>query len=422
MLNNRRGYSLVLYLLLPFLLLRLAWRGWRQRAYWRHVGERFGFYPQPVTGPVLWLHAVSLGETRAAVPVVRRLLERYPNHRVLITHMTPTGREASLELFGERILRCYLPYDFPFAVRRFLNHFRPRLGLIMETEVWPNLIHECAVRTIPVALINARLSERSFGRYRRRFGLVHDTLGALHGVAAQTEAERQRFLALGARNVAVCGNIKFDLTIADREIELGRTLRERFGGNRFVWVAASTRDGEEQLVLDAFEAARLAGALLVIVPRHPERFNDVAQIIQARGLKFERRSQERPVDPETQVVLGDTMGELLAYYAAADLAFVGGSLLPFGGQNLIEACAMGTPVLVGPHTFNFEEAAHLAVESGAARRVQDANQLGAAVEALAKDQSARAAMREHALTFASAHRGAVERVWAFLGPVLPPRA
>lgn len=413
------AYNLLLALLLPYALLRLLWRGRRQPAYLRQVGERFGFYRGRPERPVIWLHAVSVGETRAAAPLVRRLLARYPGHQILLTHATPTGRQTGRELFGEAVLRCYLPYDFPFAVRRFLRHFRPELGLLLETEIWPNLIDRCRRAGVPLLLVNARLSERSARRYARFGALTRHALGDLAAVAAQTEADAARLTTLGAKGVGIMGNLKFDVAPPQEAVARGQALRRLFG-ERPVFLAASTRDGEEELVLDALARAEVPGLLAVIVPRHPERFDSVAALLQRRGVPFQRRSAERPVDPETRAVLGDSMGEMFAYYAACDLAFVGGSLLPYGGQNLIEPCAVGKPVLIGPHTFNFAEAARLALEAGAALRVADAAELAAAVTALLGDPNRLRTMAEAGLRFARAHRGASERAMALverLGPV-----
>jgi 3-deoxy-D-manno-octulosonic-acid transferase len=405
-------YNALLWAALPFLPLRLAWRARRQPEYLQHVGERFGRYPPAPPQPVIWIHAVSVGETRAAAPLVSALLERHPGHAIVMTHMTPTGRAAGEQLFGDRVIRAYLPWDYPFAVARFLRHFRPRLGLLMETEVWFNLVEGCRDAGVPLYLVNARLSERSARGYRRLGRLAREAFGGLSGVLAQTEADAQRLASVGASEVEVTGNLKFDLTPPPAQRELGARLRAAFGAQRPVWLAASTREGEEERVLDAHAALDVPGALLVLVPRHPQRFDDVARLLERRGVAFRRRSQDAPVPADVAVVLGDSMGELFAYYACADVAFVGGSLLPLGGQNLIEACAVGTPVLVGPHTFNFEEAARLAIEAGAALRVADPAELARVAGALLADPVRRAAMAAAGRAFAGRHRGATERVLA----------
>jgi len=403
-------YTALLYALLPLVPLRLLWRARRQREYLRHIPERFGFYRAARSARhVIWIHAVSVGETRAAEPLVRALRSRYPRHRILLTHMTPTGRETGEQLFGATVERCYLPYDYPGAVRRFLDRFEPVAGVLMETELWPNLIHAAASRRIPVYLVNARLSEKSYAGYERHRRLAGAALEALAAVAAQTQADAQRLAALGARTLRVTGNLKFDIVPPPAMMQLGQRWREAYGA-RPVLLAASTRAGEEELVLDAFERMAIANALLVIVPRHPDRFEEVAALLQRRGHAYQRRSDDRPVAAQTRVVLGDSLGEMFAYYAACDVAFIGGSLLPYGSQNLIEACAVGKPVLIGPSTFNFAEAAQLAIEGGAALSVADVEELARAARQLMTDPAAAARMGEAGLAFCRAHQGAVHRV------------
>ena len=407
---NRALYTLVLYLLLPFVPLRLLWRARKQRAYLRHIGERFGFYRRASTAKrVIWIHAVSVGETRAGEPLVRAMRERYPQHRILITHMTPTGRETGELLFGTNVDRCYLPYDYPGAVRRFLAHFEPAAGMLMETELWPNLIHAAAMRNVPVYLVNARLSEKSYAGYRRHAGLARGALQDLAGIAAQTEADARRLRALGAHHPRVTGNLKFDIVPPPAMVELGTAWRACYGDRR-VLLAASTRAGEEELLLDAFERMAVHDALLVIVPRHPDRFDEVAALVQRRGFAYQRRSANRAVPRDTRVLLGDSLGEMFAYYAACDVAFIGGSLLPYGSQNLIEACAVGKPVLLGPSTYNFAEAAQLALECGAAVSVADVGELAAKARELLTDERAASRMGEAAIAFCQAHQGAVHRV------------
>lgn len=410
-------YDTALRALVPAAAAHLWWRGRRQPAYRQHVAERFGRYDTPDLSPHLWIHAVSVGETRASQPLVRALQSAYPERRILMTHTTPTGRETGVQLFGESVDRAYVPYDLPGAVTRFVRHAHPEAGILMETELWPNLVRTVA-RTAPVFLVNARMSERSARGYARFAALTRETLRSLTGIAAQTPADAERLTLLGAREVSVTGNLKYDVTPDDVALERGRQFRQWFGESRPVFLAASTREGEEALVLDAFAHVEVPGALLVIVPRHPQRFDDVAALIQARGLACFRRSAGQAVPARTGVVLGDSMGELFSYYAAADVAFVGGSLLPLGGQNLIEACAVGTPVLVGPHTFNFTEATELACDAGAALRVEDAEALGRAANRLLRDPAARQSMATAASGFAATHRGATRRVLAMLAPSL----
>ncbi len=411
----RTVYSILLHALVPFALLRLVWRSRRQPGYLQHVPERFGFYSATVAAPVIWLHAVSVGETRAAEPLVKALRERWPNHRVLLTHMTPTGRATGEQVFGDEVSRCYLPYDLPWATAHFLSHFRPELGLLLETELWPNLIHDCRAKSIPLYLVNARLSERSARGYARFAALTRSTLRQLAGVAAQTSADAQRLTALGACDVAVCGNLKFDRSPRTQDLELGKQFRSWFGA-RPVLVAASTREGEEEKLLVAVELAAQSELLTVIVPRHPQRFDSVARMLAGRSLAYQRRSEGRPVAATTAVVLGDSMGELYAYYAACDLAFIGGSLLPLGGQNLLEACAMGKPVIVGPHTFNFDEATRLAVGAGAALQVRDDRELGSAIAELLGNGERRRQMGQAGLALVRQHQGAAQRILALLQP------
>ena len=406
---RRLLYTLALYLLVPGALWHLWRRSRRQPEYLEHVGERFGRYSFEVDGPVIWIHAVSVGETRAAEPLVKALAERHPDHRILLTHTTPTGRATGEQLFGDRVSRAYLPYDLPFAVNRFLDHFQPRAGILMETEIWFNVAHACAARDIPLFLVNARLSARSARGYARLAVLTKAALRSLRGIAAQTEADAERLTALGAGAIEITGNLKFDVAPSAEMEARGRELRSLFGSSRPILLAASTREGEEALVLDAFEQIGIAGMLLVVVPRHPQRFDEVARLFDARGLKWQRRSTAEPVSADTRIVLGDSMGEMFAYYGACDVAFIGGSLLPLGGQNLIEACAMGKPVLIGPHTFNFSEATDLAVDAGAAIRVADPAQLATQAARLLNDESLRNAMSTAAAAFAATHRGATAR-------------
>ena len=422
----RAFYTLLWFVALPWLPIRLWWRGRREPGYRIRIGERFGRYaadaPSPRAG-VLWIHAVSLGETRAAAPLIAHLARALPDATILLTHMTATGREAGHALYGDRVVQCWLPYDVPFAIRAFLARFAPRAGLLMETEVWPNLTDECAKAGVPLFLINARLSERSLRGYRKASPLTQPMFAALAGVAAQTAQDAARLTVAGATSVTVTGNLKFDAEIAAAALDLGRELRQRFGAARPVWLAASTRDGEEALVLDALARGALpAQTLTLIVPRHPQRFAAVADLLAARGIPFVRRSANIDVPADVNVVLGDSLGELPSYYAAADVAFVGGSLLPLGGQNLIEAIAVGAPTIVGPHTFNFAEATTQAVAAQAAVRVADADALIAEVAALLRDPARRDSLRKAALAFHAAHRGAADRLWAWLAPRLPSRS
>jgi 3-deoxy-D-manno-octulosonic-acid transferase len=424
-------YKLLWLPALPAVLLRLLWRARRQPAYLHHIRERFGGYRVRAPGPVIWVHAVSVGETRAAAPLIRALLERYPGHSVALTHMTPTGRETSEALFGgeARVLRIYLPYDFSPFVARFLHHFRPVSGIVMETELWPGLLTACQRQGVPVLLANARLSERSARAYARIPALTRLTLGALAVIGAQTDADAARLSALGARRVSVTGNIKFDSAPPEGAFALAARFRARCGARPAI-LAASTREGEETLIVDAFlrgNARDEANVLLILAPRHPQRFDEVAAMLQARGLVTARRSLDRDLStkaapealpPETRVWLGDSMGEMFAYYAAADVALIGGCWLPFGGHNPVESCAVGTPVLIGPHTFNIQNIADEAVKAGAARRYENADTAMQAAFALLADEAARTKMAEAGRGFAAANRGATSRTLALLDDFL----
>ena len=405
----RAGYTLLLWLLLPQALLHLLRRSRRQPAYREHLGERFGRYAFTVEQPLLWVHAVSVGETRAAEPLVAALARKYPGHRILLTHMTPTGRETGLALFGERVARAYLPYDFPFAVARFLDHFKPACGIVLETEIWPNLIAACRARDIPLYLLNARLSDKSFGRYRRFASLAAEALRGLRAIAAQGAEDAERLRALGAPAVTVTGSVKFDMAADAALVARGGEWRAQIGAARPVLLLASTREGEEALLLDALRGVDLPGLLTVLVPRHPQRFDEVAALAARGGWRLQRRSAGEPVAAATQLLLGDSMGEMAAYYAACDVVVMGGSLLPFGAHNLIEACALGKPVVLGPSDFNFAEAVRLAVAAGAAVQVADAVAALAAARELLVDVARRRRMGEAGAGFVRAHVGATQR-------------
>ncbi len=423
-------YSLAWWFATPFVLVYLLWRSRKQPEYRQHLSERFGFnYPPRLEGRLIWIHAVSLGETRATQSLVAALRRSRPDCSILMTHMTPTGRAASNELYGDSMTRCYVPYEYGFAIRRFIRHFKPALCLLMETELWPNLVAECQQARIPMVLVNARLSQKSLLKAQRRSALIQPAVQALTKILAQTKADAERLLEAGATpaQLQVTGNLKFDVSIPPAQLELGQSFKQSIG-TRPVLLAASTREGEEVLLLDAFKSAVLPGGvlpantLLWLVPRHPQRFDAVAEMISAHGLSMQRRSSGQQVASETQVWLGDSMGELLACYAAADLAFIGGSLLPLGGQNLIEACAVGCPVLVGPHTFNFSQATDDAVEVGAAVRVTDADQLMQQSAALLQDPTRLKQMVAVAKQFSESHRGATERTMTILNVYLDENA
>jgi len=413
---NRLLYSLLLYLALPLVPVKLLWRGIKQPAYKKHWGERFGLYSTPVSRPVVWLHCVSVGETRAAEPLIKALQQQYPNHQILITHTTPTGRETSEQLFADTVQRVYLPYDLPFAVNHFLRHFKPAIGLLMETELWFNLIAACKQRGIPVLLLNARLSEKSAKGYAKLGKLASDGLRNLSAVAAQTAEDFARLQALGANNISVAGNLKFDVKPPANSVDKGLQLRQSFGSERTIFLAASTREGEEKLIL---EAVKELAILTVIVPRHPQRFNEVESIIQNAGFTYQRRSNlVGPIDNNIQVVLGDSMGELFAYYAACDFTFIGGSLLKYGGQNLIEAASMGKPILIGKYTYNFADATKNAVRAGAAIQVKSGEELRDRIQYLLHNPQKREKMQQAALRFSEASTGATTRMMKLIATYL----
>jgi len=402
-------YSVALFAVTPFVVLHLLHRALRQPAYLQHWSERFGHYRARPAGRVVWIHAVSVGETRAAQPLVEALMRSHTDTAIVMTHMTPTGRATGEQIYGDSVCRVYLPYDYPFAVRRFLRHFKPSLGVLIETEVWPNLITAARQHGIPVALVNARLSEASFRRALRWRAVLGPAVGKLNSVLAQTDADARRLQAMGAKRVQVTGSIKFDIAPAARVLAQAVDFRRRLGNLR-VFLAASTRDGEEALILDSLLRLPLPeDVLITIVPRHPQRFAAVAGLANERGLALQRRSDGEAIQPGTRVWIGDSMGELLAYYAIADVAFIGGGLLPYGTHNLIEACAMGCPVLVGVHTFNFEQAVRDAINAGAAVRVADADDLVKVATEILGDAGRRIRMAESARHFSLAHRGATER-------------
>jgi 3-deoxy-D-manno-octulosonic-acid transferase len=432
----RLVYRALWWIVAPLAVLRLLIRSRRERGYREHIGERFGFGPARRAddlAPLIWVHAVSVGETRAAQPLIEALQRAHPDARILLTHMTPSGRATGVQLYGDRVSRRYLPYDSPSLVRRFLRAWRPSLGIVMETEVWPTLIDECKRARIPLVLTNARMSARSFKRAAKFGNATREVFGGFTRVLAQTSSDAERLSALGARNVAVLGNLKFDMTAPPELDARGHAWRAAIG-DRPVWVAASTREGEEALVLQAFTSlrTRVPDALLILVPRHPQRFDEVAALVGAAALTCVRRSAwagraaaagsgvtAAPALPlSVNVLLGDSMGELSAYYAASDLAFIGGSLLPLGGQNLIEACAAGVPVLIGPHTFNFTQATNDAIAEGAALRVSDPAALARGLRDLFTDKPRRMAMSAAAAAFAAKHRGATGRTVEVLGGLM----
>jgi 3-deoxy-D-manno-octulosonic-acid transferase len=412
-------WRIVVYLLLPYAIGNLIWRGLRYPKYWHRWPERFGFVAALRGRRILWVHAVSVGEVRSAAPLVASLVERYPEHRVVVTTMTPTGSQQVRELFGERVSHCYVPYDFPDAVRRFLDRVRPEAAVIAETEFWPNIFAECGRRRIPLLLVNGRVSQASLRGYLRVPGIARAMLSNADLLCAQTRVDAQRLRNLGApeRLIHVTGNLKFDVELPVDLLAEARALRGHWGRERPVWIAASTHAGEERKVLDAFASLqqRYPALLLVLVPRHPERFQAVARLSRKRGLAVALRSRmPGPLPAGTEVLVGDTMGELQRLYAAADVAFIGGSLVPHGGQNLLEACAVEVPVVFGPHMFHFEEISAMALERGAARQIHDVQELTEAVALYFDQPELRRAAGRAAHTLVTDNRGALERTLALV--------
>ena len=407
-------YSVALWLLTPVYLARLWWRGRAEPAYRKRIRERLGRYaqkPRRGQGGVVWVHAVSLGETRAAAPLVQALRAELPQMRLLLTCSTATGVAAGHDLLHPEDDQAWFPYDTPGAVHRFLKRFRPAVGVIMETEVWPNLMRAARNAQVPMVLANARLSAKSQRKGRRFAILLHPALAAFNRVLAQTPRDAQRLRESGAKPVEVCGNTKYDISPPPRLLSRGREWREAVP--RAVVLMAVSREGEDQPLLDAWRALPEPRPLLVIVPRHPQRFDEVAALIERNGFSLQRRSawaDELPPDAAAaDIWLGDTMGEMPLYYALADVALLGGSFAPLGGQNLIEAAACGCPMVLGPHTFNFEDAAHLAIEAGAAVRMKDLHHAVRRAVALAHDPR-RIEWVDASLAFAGSHRGATERM------------
>jgi 3-deoxy-D-manno-octulosonic-acid transferase len=406
-------YTALIYMVALLLPVKLFWRGLKQPEYRQHVGERYGFYNQKINAPLIWVHCVSVGETRATQPLIQALLKEYPQHQILMTHGTPTGRETGQQVLGQEIasghvLQAYLPVDTPGAAKRFFAHFKPALGLLMETELWFHLIDEASRRQIPVALLSARLSEKSARGYAKLGKLTHACLQQLALVAAQTEADAQRLKALGASNVMVCGNLKFDVTPPAESVAHGARLRELFGTERVVLMAASTREGEEPMILDAIKDSDI---LLLLVPRHPQRFAEVESLLKERGLRYVLRTQiDQRLPADVQVVLGNSMGEMYTYYAASDFAVMGGSLQPLGGQNLIEAAAMGVPTILGPHMFNFAQVTQAAVAANAAVQMADVSELPVQIDTLARNVDRQKAISRAAKEFTFQHRGTTRRL------------
>ncbi len=412
----RALYTLLLYLITPLVLLRLLWKSRLQPEYRQRIGERFGLVPAAPDGVAVWVHAVSVGESLAALPLIEALIRAHGEGRVWVTTTTPTGSARVSAALGARVRHSYAPYDLPGAVARFLERARPRQVVIMETELWPNLFRAIRRAGLPLFVANARLSPRSFRGYGRLRRSIAGVLADCTEVAAQSQADAQRFRELGAPRVSVMGNIKFDMSVPEPLLRLGHDWKDSLGKERPVWIAASTHEGEEQAALAAHRVLLeiLPEAVLILVPRHPQRFAEVAGLLDKSGLRWLRRSQRNP-DRQTQVLLGDSMGEMYAYFAAADLAFVGGSLVPVGGHNVLEPAALGLPVLFGPHMHNFIAARDLLLQHQAAQALESAADLAPALRKLFGDAARRTAMGAAGKTAVEANRGALEKLLRLLG-------
>ncbi len=419
-------YILLAYLLAPVYCAVLLARSLRERRYWRDFSQRFGC-GKTLPERSLWVHAASVGEVQAAAALIRALQQRHPQISTVVTTLTPTGRERARALFSDHTEVRYVPIDLPGAVRRFFDRVRPRVAVIFETELWPNLYHECGRRRVPLVLASARISTRSVRRYRRLPGLLKQTLANGVTIGAQGAGDAERFRALGAdpARTHVTGNIKFDLHLPPDLVARGQALRQAFGiEQRPVWIAGSTHDGEEAILLEAQRLLRRshANALWILAPRHPNRFTDVAAWLKRERVHCVRRSQDRVCETVTEVLLVDTLGELLEFYAAADVAFVGGSLVNVGGHNLLEPAALGLPVLTGPHNFNSEDVARLLIAAGAAEIVHDAAELAQKLAALLASPTDRARMGAAGRATVQANRGALDNLLALIEPLLREQA
>jgi len=417
----RHLYNLLTYLLLiPFAFYWLI-KGIGNRSYIDRLPQRFGFgFPQ--LDGCIWVHAVSVGEVQAAVPLIHALIKRFPEEKLVITTVTPTGAARVAALFGDNAQHCYIPFEFPNAIRSFFDSIRPHAAMIMETEIWPNLYRGCGVRKIPLILVSARISPRSVPGYRRLLPLIRETLS--HGIiiAAQSQADADRFLELGANPVRtwVTGNIKFDVELNPDITAQGALVRSSLFGERPVWIAASTHQGEEQQVLDAHRTllGSYPALLLVLIPRHPERFDGVRELAKEQAFSVVSRTDKQPCTPSIEVFLVDTMGEVPLFYAASDIAFVGGSLVPVGGHNLLEPAAQGVPIVTGPHLFNAQEIAEEFIELGACRVVADGGELATTVAHLLDNPAAASEMGSNGLSVLEQNRGSLQRLLVLLEPLL----
>ncbi|MGQ0618353.1 MAG: lipid IV(A) 3-deoxy-D-manno-octulosonic acid transferase [Panacagrimonas sp.] len=413
-------YTLLIYLLTPVLVARLLWRSRQIRGYRERIGERFGFVPRAAEGVAVWVHGVSVGESLAALPLIRRLIERHGAGRIWVTTTTPTGSERIRSALGDQVIHTYLPYDLPGSVSRFLDRARPRQVVIMETELWPHLFRQLRRRSIPITIANARLSPRSLRGYSRVAGFTRSVLADTTLVAAQSGLDAQRFAQLGAPRAENIGNLKFDIEPPSAQVEAGKALRRWLGDPRRVWIAASTHETEETAALEAHRELRKAfpDAVLLLVPRDPRRFDEVAALAGRGGFQFHRRSQwtsaSSPFPDTASVLLGDSLGEMWMYLAASDVAFVGGSFVPVGGHNVLEPATLGLPVLFGPHMHNFLDPRALLLEAGAAQELGEPGELTGAIADALGDPSRRRAMGLAGQRAVLANRGALDRLLQLL--------
>lgn len=420
-------YTLVIYFLTPFVLLRLFWLGLKNPAYRTRWQERFGYFTWTnINKPVIWIHAVSVGEVNAATPIIGRLLEQYSHYQILVTTVTPTGAFTIEQHFGDEIKHLYLPYDLPFAVKRFIKLIKPSVLITMETEIWPNLYEACHCRNIPILIINARLSQKSSKGYQLVSELMKQTLEKVSVIAAQTSNDAERFISFGADQdkVVVAGNLKFDINIPHSITEQAQSLKRYFSVSRPVWIAASTQEGEEEIILKAHESVlkKYPQAILILAPRHPQRANKVSLLCDAMGMKYVKRTEERSFSPELNVYILDTLGELQLHYAASQIAFVGGSLVKTGGQNMMEPASLGLPVVSGIHTYNFTEITSLLSENDALLSVSNAQELANEICMLLSDANRRHNMGEKGRQVIESNKGNIKRLMEVIEPYLSGHA
>jgi len=411
-------YSSIFYLILPFIFIRLLWKARKNPAYLNNLSERLGIIKKPIIKNGIWIHAVSMGEAIASVPLIKALKQCHPDLTITVTNETPTGAERIQTLVGNLVTQVYVPYDVPYAIKKFLNTVKPKLLVLMETEMWPNMLYYCQQHHIPALLANARLSERSTAGYKRLGRFTQNLVQCLTLVAAQTQIDADHFVELGlsADRTQVTGSIKFDLEIPTNLFEKAKTLRDEWGNHRLIWIAASTHEGEEELILKAFTEAKklIPQLLLVSVPRHPERFKSVADLYRQKNYTIVLRSENKNCAQETDIFVGDTTGELLLFYAASDIAFVGGSLVETGGHNPLEPAAIGLPILTGPHTFNFKLITQQLKNIGAEIEIENSEQLTSQIIELLCDEKKRQKMGELAKQFVHQNRGSLDKQLALI--------